>query len=562
MDSLHLHAAALAIAVASVSVASAQSPDDGVKDKITVHGSVQADVLSPTEPITIGSQTFNDDVYANLYAGASVFSKYIDAGVRFEYLEHAMPAFWATDPNYKGWGVPNIYVRGKYKGAEITVGDFYDQFGSGFILRTYEERSLGIDNSIRGARLQINTVPGMRITALGGVQRADWDWSTKAQLVGANYEIDLQDFAKSMRNHSANLTLGASYVMRHENNREEILVPGTNYRLNLPSVVNAFDVRANYQQHGWGLLAEYAFKGQDPSLDNGYTYGNGHAVLLSGSYSRSGFSAMVQAKRSENFAFRSQRSEQGVRTLVNNLPPFAYTHTYTLAAMYPYATQNNPGEWAFQGALSYTFKRKTALGGRYGTTIKLNGSWIRGLSGHMSPAFHGSERGTDGLRTKFFGMGDGLYHDINVTLEKRICPWFSFNFMYMNQMYNQFVVEGHGSTSVKSNIFVYDGKYKLSKKVTLRTELQYLQTKQDNGDWLNGLAEVSVLPYLMFTAADTWNVGGDRGHFYTFGVTANYKANRLMVAYGRTRDGYNCSGGVCRYVPESKGFTINYNYNF
>lgn len=553
-------AASLIAAIAPAALA--QSPDDGVPDKILVHGSVQADVLFPTEDIVIGSSRYKDDVYANAYADASIYSKYVDAGLRFEYLEHALPSFIATDEDFKGWGVPNFYVRAKYKGLEVTAGDFYDQFGSGFILRTYEERSLGIDNSIRGGRVQIKGIKGMRITALGGLQRVDWDWSGKAQLVGANYEIDLQEYSSTMRNRGANLTLGASYVLKHENNSERIIVPGTNYRLNLPSCVNSFDVRANYQQHGWGVLAEYAWKGQDPSLDNDYTYAHGNAVLLSGSYSKSGLSALIQAKRSENFAFRSQRSMNGVKAFVNNLPPFAYQHTYTLASMYPYATQNSPGEWAFQGNFSYTFKRKSALGGRYGTTVKLNGSWIRGLDGTESPMFHKTYYGTDGLRTRFFGMGDCYYYDVNVQVEKKVTRAFSFNFMYMNQRYNQFVVEGHGSKALKSNVFVYDGKYKLSNKVTLRTELQYLQTKQDNGDWVNGLAEVSLLPYLMFTAADTWNCGGSRGHFYTFGVTANYKSNRLMVAYGRTRDGYNCSGGVCRYVPESKGFTINYNYNF
>lgn len=538
--------------------ASAQSPDDGTPNDVTVHGSVQADILFPDKEITIGSTTYRGDIYANIYANASVFSKYVDGGVRFEYLEHPIPGF---EPAMKGWGVPNIYVKGKFKGVELTAGDFYEQFGSGFILRTYEERSLGIDNSIRGGRLAIKSIPGMRITALGGVQRVYWDWDKHSQLYGANYEIDLQEYVKSMAAHNASLTLGASYVLKHERD-ENIIIPGSNYRLNLPSTVNSFDVRANYQQNGWGILAEYAWKGQDPSLDNDYTYGKGTAILLSGSYSRSGFSALVQAKRSENFAFRSQRSMSGISAFINNLPPFAYQHTYTLAAMYPYATQAAPGEWAFQGSFSYKFKRKTALGGRYGTTVKLNASWIRGLDGTQPAMPLGSVYGTDGVSTKFFGMGDCYYHDINVSVEKRVLPWFNFTFMYMNQRYNQLIVEGHGSTAVKSNIFVYDGKYKLSRKVTLRTELQYLTTKQDNGDWAYGLAELSVLPYLMFSVSDTWNCGGDRGHFYQFGITGNYKSNRLMISYGRTRDGYNCSGGVCRYVPESRGVSISYNYNF
>jgi hypothetical protein len=45
-------------------------------------------------------------------------------------------------------------------------------------------------------------------------------------------------------------------------------------------------------------------------------------------------------------------------------------------------------------------------------------------------------------------------------------------------------------------------------------------------------------------------------------VTGNYRSNRLMLSYGRTRAGYNCSGGVCRYVPATRGLSISYNYNF
>ncbi len=45
-------------------------------------------------------------------------------------------------------------------------------------------------------------------------------------------------------------------------------------------------------------------------------------------------------------------------------------------------------------------------------------------------------------------------------------------------------------------------------------------------------------------------------------VTYNQGAHRIQLGWGRTRAGFNCSGGVCRYVPETKGFTLSYNYNF
>ena len=137
----------------------------------------------------------------------------------------------------------------------------------------------------------------------------------------------------------------------------------------------------------------------------------------------------------------------------------------------------------------------------------------------------------------------------------------SQNFMYMNQMYNKSVIEGEGGR-IKTNVFVVDTKWKIDKRFTLRNELQYLHTCQDEGDWLFGLLELSVAPYLMATVSDMWNCGTSGTHYYNFGLTGNYRSNRLMVSYGRTREGFNCSGGVCRRIPATHGFQVSYSYTF
>lgn len=553
---------AAGLLVAVPTTLSAQSPDDGTPDKVTVHGSVQSDILFPENDYKIGTEDYSSKILTNSYANASVYSKYVEGGLRFEYLQHPLPGF---EPDFRGWGVPNIYVKGKYKGMELTLGDFYEQFGSGFILRSYEERSLGIDNSIRGARVKLNNIRGVRLTALAGVQRVFWDWNMHSKIAGGDAEVAIHDFARPLADKGIVWTFGASYVFKHERD-EEIDVPGTNLRLNLPLNVNTFDLRTNFHRGAWDILAEYAWKSPDPSYDNNYTYRHGSAVMLSGSYSKKGISALVQAKRSENMSFRSRRSQALTAAFINNMPAFAYQHTYALAAMYPYATQAAPGEWAFQGAFGYNFKRKTALGGKYGTKIHANISYIRGIKREGDiPLVNNSQYGTDGAKTKFFGFGDTYYQDLNLQVDKKVTRDFNFNAMYMYQRYNQKVIEGHGGM-VNAHIGVVDAKYKISKKVTLRCEYQYLATKQDKGDWMYGLAEVSVLPYLMFSVSDQWNHGNSdsdkRYHYYMATVTGNYKSNRLMIGYGRTRAGYNCSGGVCRYVPASRGFQISYNYTF
>lgn len=544
--------------VLSTSLAANAFNIGGDDNGVALHGSVQADFLFPEEDSKINTGTYNDNLLFNTYADLNMISRYVDAGVRFECMEWPLPGF---EKDFKGWGVPHIYAKGRFKGLELTVGDFYEQFGSGFILRTYQERSLGIDNSLRGARLKINSLPGVRFTALGGVQRRYWDWETDAQTYGADAEIDFQQFIKSLNNRGVSWTLGASYVLKHESD-QNVFIPGTDYRLNLPTSVSAFDVRSQWRKGNVSLLGEFAWKGQDPSFDNDYTYGKGTAVMLSASYSRSGLSALLQAKRSENMAFRSQRTMSGTSAFLNNMPAFAYLHTYALPALYPYATQAAPGEWAFQGSLAYQFKRNTLLGGRYGTKIKINASYIRGLD-HKAPTemIPDVTAGTNGTSTSFFGMGEAYYHDVNIQIDKKWSRSVSQTFMYMNQMYNKTIIEGHGGR-IHANTFVLDTKWKIDNRYTLRNELQYLHTPQDQGDWLYGLLELSVAPHLMVTVSDMWNVGETDTHYYNVGLTGNYRANRLMLSYGRTRAGFNCSGGVCRYVPATRGFQVSYAYTF
>ena len=528
--------------------------------KVVLHGSVQSDVLIPEEDEKIGTGTYSDWGLTNTYADLNLMSKYVDAGARLEFTEFPLPGF---ESDFKGWGVPHIYVKGKLKGVDITAGDFYDQFGSGFVFRTYEERSLGIDNSLRGARVNVTGLKGVSFKVLGGLQRRYWDWSKDSWVGGADLELNLEQYSARMRDKNITWMVGGSYVLKHEKD-EDIVVPGTNYRLNLPEMVSAFDVRSRFQKGDYSLLAEYAWKSQDPSFDNGYIYHRGNALMLSGSYSRRGMSALLQVKRSEDMAYRSQRSMNGNSVFINNMPAFAYQHTYALAALYPYATQAAGGEWAFQGEVGYNFARRTPLGGKYGTKLKVNFSHVRSLDKEDVDAAVGTSLyGTKGYKSKFFKVGgETYYQDINVQMEKKLTKAFKLNLMYMNQRFNDAVIRQEDNGMIKSHIAVAEGKYQFNNKLTLRAEAQYLATKQDEGDWTYGLLELSVLPYFMFTVSDMWNNGESNVHYYMGSVTFNYKAHRLMAGYGRTRAGYNCSGGVCRYVPATRGFQMSYNFNF
>lgn len=526
--------------------------------KVTLSGSIQSDMLVPEEDKETGAEK-TEDFLTNTYADLQLQSEYVDAGARLEYMEHPMPGF---EKDFKGWGVPNFWVKGKLGNNELTLGTFYEQFGSGFILRTYEERTLGIDNSLLGGRLLLKPTDGVILKVLSGKQRRYWKWN-KALVSGADAEISIDQWIPSMRESGTVLTLGASWVNKYEKNEEKVFVDNTHY-VHFPKFVNSWDVRANFNHGPWNFLAEYAQKTADPSFANGYIFKKGSAAMLSGSYSNKGLSVLVQAKRSENMSSKSA-DVTGNSSAINYLPAFIQDHTYALAALYAYATQLADGEWAYQTEIGYNFKRNTTLGGKYGMNVKLNYSYVRGIPHEFADGMeHQTLSGVTYVdyKSPFFKWGkETYYQDLNVQVSRRLSHDFLLNLMYMSQRFNKTVVEGEGGM-VHSNIFIADGKYQFSKKTTLRCELQYLTTKQDEKDWVFGLLELSLVPHWMITVSDMWNCGDSKIHYYQGLVTYNVGSHRIQAGYERTQAGFNCSGGVCRYVPAMKGFFASYNYNF
>ncbi|MDR0811567.1 MAG: DUF6029 family protein [Paludibacter sp.] len=553
MKTKPLHIISLALFFAVASFAQEKQP------AVVLHGSIQSDILFPQADSVIGAEKRKELALTNTYANLSLTSKYVDAGGRFEFLKYPLLGYEA---DFAGWGVPYFYATGKYGNTSLTVGDFYDQFGSGLIFRTYEDRNLGIDNSLRGARLATN-YKGVRFKALGGAQRRYWTHNA-GYVLGSDLEINLDRWFRKLAETNTYILLGGSFVTKHEPTDNELIIVDATHRLDLPENVAAYDFRASVQKGDFAVLAEYAGKINDPSKDNGYIYKNGSAFLLSASYAQSGLSALFQAKRSDNMSFRSRRSMLLNSSFINHLPAFTTQQTYALAALYPYATQPD-GEWAFQGSFSYLFKRKTALGGKYGTTVKINTSHVRNIDKQHVTEYDGTEnslKGTEGYRSAFFKFGKELYYqDFNLTIDKKISNDFKLNLFYLYQYIDLAVVRKEIGV-VKSNIFVAEGKYNFSKKQSLRSEIQYLNTKQDEGDWLAGVLEFSLLPHFMFTVQDMWNVGKTDLHYYKALVTATFGSHFIQAGYGRTRAGRDCSGGVCRDVPASRGFMLSYNYNF
>ena len=536
------------------------------KDTVIVMGGIQHDGLVPIPTISEGYYLSNSylDLGVRWDRGSQVADQ--KSGIGFQSLElvtRGELTEWPLlgyDADFGGYGLSHLHVGATFNWGKITVGDVYGQFGSGMVLRLYEDRALGVDNALRGGKIEITPYKGIYLTALGGKQRRYWNcytdkawgWNYKQDAVlGANLELGLQEWIPQLQEAGANLSIGGSYVSKYQQ-KDTIIFIDPNamqaYMYNLPAWVGAGSVRAQLQMKGWNAMVEYAYKANDPSVLNDYSYKHGEALLMSLSYSQKGLAILAQAKRSENMSLRSDRQANLMAGTINHMPPFATQHTYMLASLYPYGTHKTANEWAFQGEIRYTWKRGTPMGGKYGTTLKLNASHIRGTS------------------DKWFGMSEEPYYtDVNLELNKKLTKEWYIGAMAMYQTYNKRVVEGHGDL-VRAGIGVVEAKYAVNKKVQMRAELQYLYTKQDEGQWVAALYELSLWRQLVLSGQWMYNIGyaheATHEHYYTVAATYTHGAHRVMAGYTKTREGFNCSGGICRYVPKQQGVTLTYNFTW
>ncbi|MFH1159458.1 MAG: DUF6029 family protein, partial [bacterium] len=124
--------------------------------------------------------------------------KNFSAGMRFEAY---LPPLLGYDFNYQGLGVPYWWATFKNDLIEVTAGNFYEQFGNGMTLRTYQDWTLGFDNSLRGLRVKLTPWGGVAFTGVVGVQRYYWvPWkdNNRGIVKGVDADFYLNDMVKSL----------------------------------------------------------------------------------------------------------------------------------------------------------------------------------------------------------------------------------------------------------------------------------------------------------------------------------------------------------------------------
>lgn len=536
-----------------------------------VTGNFQIDGQTSKLDTVIGSRNLPEQMHLNARGDILYTNGNFSAGLRYEAYLNPLEGFRAE---YAGQGIANYFVSYKTQDFAVTAGHFYEQFGNGLTLRSYEDRYLGIDNAIRGFNVLYRPYKGITLKGLIGQQR--YFWESRGLVRGVDGEITINETFTALQEAKTRLTLGASFVSKYENGdgvNINSYVDG--FKLNLPNNVASYALRMDLSHGGFNLSGEYARKGADPNDLNGYIYHKGEALWLNASYSQKGFSANLQAKRVDNMGFRSVRTDKYKETLyINYIPSITKQHTYAFLSMYPYQTQTS-GEMGLQGDIIYNIKKGTLLGGKYGTDLHLNASAITALyrQGIYLPLVDSTmldAPGSDGYTSKFFGTGDLYYADLSLEVAKKLSTKVKLTATYGYVIFNP-VTEGHEGDLHHNHVAIADLTWKINRKNVLRFETEWMgsDSKYDAniddkrcGDWIMGLVEYNFASAWFISLSDQYAYHDGIGNYYNISVGYTKNATRLQLGYGKQREGIICIGGVCRQVPACNGFSFSLTTSF
>ena len=477
---------------------------------------------------------------SNNYLKLDYYNDRFTAGVQ---VEGYAPALVGYSSDLKGMNLTNYYVSWKDENFSITAGTVYDQFGSGLLFRTWEDRAIGLNNAVTGARIAYSYKDILNVKALWGMPRFGMKFS-QTQVKGADLSFVLSNLIGIDK---AYIALEGSVLDRYEALDADRTADGCK-----PNSTG-WSARLNAESHGFFLKAEYVDAGQKYYYNTSYAgqgqmyhRKRGNAQLVETGYNGGGLGVNLSLRRLEWMDSKVVTDAASNVNMLNYVPALCTQYTYMLTTLHPYGARTgdilldftNSGEMGGQLDVFYNVKRGTWLGGKRGMKFHANFSTYHTIK----------EEGT-------FKPGNLLFRDISVDIEKQWTRKFKSTLLWSYQEYTPSY--GASRTTYLSNIIVADLLYKFTSSLAARMELQYLFTYEDQKDWMAALLEVSFAPHWSVYAADMYNHGMTKVHYYNGGFSYSKSRTKVALGYGRYKAGYICSGGVCRPISAYTGASLS-----
>ena len=529
-----------AIALATIGTASAQK----VVGNGQVSGSLESSSIyyAPDKKIERPDDHFGSNNYIKVDYSNGRFS----AGVQMNAFLPALVGYEELADGYKFY-LASKYIQWRDKNFEILVGDIFDQYGNGLIFRSFEDRQLGLNNSLEGVRAGYNFGRYVTLKGMYGRPRLYTEYS-KTWVRGADLVVSIADIIKVP---VINFTLEGSYVNRYQSlsqapeymheedpsTIDPITGVGKTFleSYGISPNLNMYSGRLNFGWNGLSVRGEYVHKSKDFDVNESVTH-KGWAALGEVGYNYKTFSVMGTFRALSHMGTAIDMYTTGTGNILNYLPALTRQYTYMLANLNPYQVITK-GELGGQVDLCYSYRSKS---NRYRYwNFHANFSTFYSLK---------KQPWTNNERQLF-------WRDINIDVERQWNKKWKSLILYSFQ----------DNMDHQAHIFVGDVTHKFNRKMSLRFELQYLLSGDDKsewdgmhseGDWVAALVEFNLAPHWSFYVQDMYNIGQSKTHYYNGGFSYTYNRTRVQLSYGRNRAGYICSGGVCRFSPAYTGVNL------
>ena len=515
-----------------------------------------ANGFSPSELLQLNE----GGIYAtNNYLKLDYYKGRLSAGAQ---LEGYFPSTVGYPFPVNRMTISNLYVTWRDDSYSVTAGTFYDQLGSGLLFRSWEDRTLGLNNALLGARATYNWEDKIALKAFCGVPRLGKisEYGLMMGREGSFFGLGLADqvnvvaadLSVSLSNlldwEEMSFYLEGSVLNKYEDMSDALLALGCRDH-NV-----GWSARANVEVDGFYAKAEYVDAGIQ-LVNQFFEAERGNAQLVELGYNSRGLGVSFTGRRLQRMTqqiYTSDLMYAASANVMSYCPAMTTQYTYMLTALNPYnpeigGNKNRAGEIGGQLDAFYNFRRGTKIGGK------------RGMKVHANFSTYYSLNETGGAKG-----GELLFRDFSVDVEKQWTKKFKTTLLYSLQDYNKHE-KNYADYDVyvgTSHIVVADLLYKWSSKFSTRLELQYLASKDYQKDWMAALLEVSFAPHWSVFASDMYNHGDSGLHYYNAGLSYVYNKIRVAAGYGRYRAGFICSGGVCREIPAYTGANLTLTASF
>lgn len=540
------------------------------QEKGVLSGNFYANFNAFLTDSAIGAVNSNSPQYGKDYSSAEawLFLNYrfkgFDFALRYDAFNNSN--LLITNSSFTGQGLGFWSISKSIDNFNITVGNFYDQFGSGLVFRSFENRLIGLDNAMRGVKLEYHFKNIVLKGFTGQMRKGREERFEYYEDVLKGLNAEYFKYLKS----GISLNIGASVVNRTLTDESMSPIVSeinglSNNDLKFEPRWNAFAYNGYLTSNwkSWTLSAEYVGKTPDPTLfipgpysdsaTNIYKESNGYIANVELGYARrrlgknkkGGLGINVKYREINEYDFRNAPGDGSLDGVISFQSAMSHQNTYRLLARY-----NSPaqalGERGYYADLQWTFNKKRSF--------NLNLSRVELPDGNM-----------------FQFNGNTLYFERYLQFTEKFNNRVQMKLGVQLIDYNQEIYEQKPDYKLVKTVTPFgEVSYQFNPTTSLRVEAQYLETTGDLGSFFNAVAELTISPKYSFAISDMVNTKPVRQstnplvanrvlHYPTVFAKYNIKTTSFSLSYIKQVEGVNCTGGICRLEPAFSGvrFTVS-----